>query len=262
MSTGELRISMRESDRATVIREVVERRAEAARGGGSAGAERAPGEAAGGAVSGSRRGGSWCRDIVASARTTRSTRRCGARFWSWCGSSTGTSVRRSRTRSWRKSTAVRVHGGLRPAIRGGATQRRGRTPVGAARPRPAGSDPVRAACAQAHEELGDQLRRAGIPGGGACKGYRLRGAEVTVCKGLDGAATVLHDGRELPVALLAEGEERPPDDGDATSSSGRSAPLRARSQRQADVPSEPPTPDQSAKGTFLLWTKGDTSTLG
>ena len=37
------------------------------------------------------------------------------------------------------------------------------------------------------------------------KGYRLRAAAVTVCKGFDGAVTVLRDGRELPVGLLAEG---------------------------------------------------------
>ena len=39
------------------------------------------------------------------------------------------------------------------------------------------------------------------------RGYRLRGAAVTVCKGFDGTVTVLRDGRELPVRLLGEGEE-------------------------------------------------------
>ena len=42
------------------------------------------------------------------------------------------------------------------------------------------------------------------------KGYRLRGARVTVCKAFDGAVTVLRDGRELPVQLLAEGATAPP----------------------------------------------------
>ena len=42
------------------------------------------------------------------------------------------------------------------------------------------------------------------------RGHRLRGAAVTVCKGYDGAVTVLRDGRELPVRLLGEGGEPPP----------------------------------------------------
>ena len=42
------------------------------------------------------------------------------------------------------------------------------------------------------------------------KGYRLRGARVTVCKAFDGAVTVLRDGRELPARLLAEGAAAPP----------------------------------------------------
>ena len=42
---------------------------------------------------------------------------------------------------------------------------------------------------------------------GRGKGYRLRGAAVTVCKAFDGSVTVLRDGRELTVRLLAEGEE-------------------------------------------------------
>ena len=42
---------------------------------------------------------------------------------------------------------------------------------------------------------------------GRDKGYRLRGAEVTACKAFDGSVTVLREGRELPVRLLAQGEE-------------------------------------------------------
>jgi hypothetical protein len=42
---------------------------------------------------------------------------------------------------------------------------------------------------------------------GRGKGYRLRGAKVTVCKAFDGAVTVLRDGRELPARPLAAGEE-------------------------------------------------------
>ena len=46
------------------------------------------------------------------------------------------------------------------------------------------------------------------------RGCRLRGAAVTVCKAFDGAVTVLRGGRELPVRLLAAGEEPlPAEDG-------------------------------------------------
>ena len=45
---------------------------------------------------------------------------------------------------------------------------------------------------------------------GRGKGYRLRGAAVTVCKAFDGAVTVLRDGRELSVRQLAQGEEAAP----------------------------------------------------
>ena len=53
-----------------------------------------------------------------------------------------------------------------------------------------------------------QSREYQVTGRG--KGYRLRGAEVTVCKAFDGSVTVLRDGRELPVRLLAAGEEAAP----------------------------------------------------
>ena len=42
------------------------------------------------------------------------------------------------------------------------------------------------------------------------KRYRLRGAEVTECKGLDGSVAVLRDGRQLPLRLLVEGAAAPP----------------------------------------------------
>ena len=42
---------------------------------------------------------------------------------------------------------------------------------------------------------------------GRGRGYRLRGAAVTVCKAFDGSVRVLHDGCELAVRLLGEGEE-------------------------------------------------------
>ncbi len=40
---------------------------------------------------------------------------------------------------------------------------------------------------------------------GRGKGYRLRGAAVTVCRAFDGSVTVLRDGRELPARLLGRG---------------------------------------------------------
>ena len=97
------------------------------------------------------------------------------------------------------------------------------------------------------------------------RGYRLRGAAVTVCKGWDGAVTVPRDGRELPVGLLAEGgtalpvedgksvrsrvdrakaRGRPPDSRGAALRSGRYAPS-AQGRRGHLYFGE--------KGTFLLW---------
>ena len=53
-----------------------------------------------------------------------------------------------------------------------------------------------------------QSREYQVTGRG--KGYRLRGAEVTVCRAFDGSVTVLREGRELPVRLLGEGEQAVP----------------------------------------------------
>ena len=71
------------------------------------------------------------------------------------------------------------------------------------------------------------------------RGYRLRGAAVTVCKGWDGAVTVLRDGRELPVRLLVEGGTvLPVEDGKSV----RSRVDRAKA-RQRSRPDWKPPPD-------------------
>ena len=71
------------------------------------------------------------------------------------------------------------------------------------------------------------------------RGYRLRGAAVTVCKGWDGAVTVLREGRELPVRLLVEGGTvLPVEDGKSV----RSRVDRAKA-RQRSRPDWKPPPD-------------------
>jgi len=71
------------------------------------------------------------------------------------------------------------------------------------------------------------------------RGYRLRGASVTVCKGFDGAVTVLRDGRELTVRLLAEGEDPlPVEDGKSV----RLRVDRAKAEQQSR-PGWKPAPD-------------------
>ena len=81
---------------------------------------------------------------------------------------------------------------------------------------------------------------------GRGKGYRLRGAEVTVCKGFDGAVTVLRDGRELPVRLLAEGDEPAPVEDEKT--------VRLRVERakaeQLSRPAWKPPPDHPWRRPF------------
>ena len=56
--------------------------------------------------------------------------------------------------------------------------------------------------------VGFECRECQVTGRGM--GCRPRGAAVTVCKAFDGSVTVLRDGRELPVRLLARGEEEAP----------------------------------------------------
>ena len=65
---------------------------------------------------------------------------------------------------------------------------------------------------------------------GRGKGYRLRGAAVTVCKAFDGSVTVLRDGRELAVRLLAEGEEAVAVQDEKTVRGGWTEPRRSSSR--------------------------------
>ena len=81
---------------------------------------------------------------------------------------------------------------------------------------------------------------------GRGKGHRLRGAAVTVCKGFDGGVTVLRDGRELPVRLLADGEDPPPVE------DGKSVRLRVDRAKaeQRSRPAWKPAPDHPWRRAF------------
>ena len=81
---------------------------------------------------------------------------------------------------------------------------------------------------------------------GRGKGYRLRGAEVTVCKAFDGSATVLREGRELPVRLLAKGEEPIPVE-DGKTVRGR---VDAAKAEQRARPAYKPPPDHPWRRPF------------
>lgn len=78
------------------------------------------------------------------------------------------------------------------------------------------------------------------------RGYRLRGAAVTVCKGFDGAVTVLRGGRELAVRRLAEGEEPlPVEDGKSV----RQLVDRAKAEQQSRADWKP-APDHPWRRGF------------
>jgi endonuclease YncB( thermonuclease family) len=78
------------------------------------------------------------------------------------------------------------------------------------------------------------------------KGYRLRGAAVTVCKGYDGGVTVLRDGKELAVRLLGEGEAPLPVE------DGKSVRLRVDRAKaeQRSRPTWKPAPDHPWRRGF------------
>ena len=81
---------------------------------------------------------------------------------------------------------------------------------------------------------------------GRGKGYRLHRAAVTVCKAFDGSVTVLRDGRELPVRLLAEGEEAVPVEDEKTV---RRRVDRAKAE-QRSRPDYKPAPDHPWRRPF------------
>ena len=92
--------------------------------------------------------------------------------------------------------------------------------------------------------IGFERREYQVTGRG--KGYRLRGAEVTVCKGFDGSVTVLREGRALPGRLLAEGEEPIPVE-DGKTVRGR---VDAAKAEQRARPAYKPPPDHPWRRPF------------
>ena len=81
---------------------------------------------------------------------------------------------------------------------------------------------------------------------GRGKGYRLRGAEVTVCKAFDDSVTVLRDSREMPVRLLAQAEEAAPVEDEK---SVRLRVDRAKAEQQSR-PTWKPAPDHPWRQLF------------
>ena len=69
---------------------------------------------------------------------------------------------------------------------------------------------------------------------------------MTVCKAFDGSVTVLRDGRELPVRLLAEGEEAVPVEDEKTV---RRRVDRAKAE-QRSRPDYKPAPDHPWRRPF------------
>ena len=74
----------------------------------------------------------------------------------------------------------------------------------------------------------------------------LRGAAATVCKGFDGAATVLHKGRRLDFRVLAEGEAAVP----AEDEKGVRDRVEEARVEQAARPAWKPAPDHPWRRGF------------
>ena len=82
---------------------------------------------------------------------------------------------------------------------------------------------------------------------GEGKGYRLRGAEVTVCQAFDGSVRVLLEGRELSVKRLCE-DEMAALEADAKTVRGRVEWIKAAQLRR---PAWKPAPDHPWRRPFL-----------
>ena len=91
-----------------------------------------------------------------------------------------------------------------------------------------------------------ECREYQVTGRGRGRGYRLRGAAVTVCKGFDGSVTVLRAGRALPVRLFAEGEAAAPVE-DGKTVRGRVDRIKAEQLRR---PAYKPAPDHPWRRGF------------
>jgi len=84
-----------------------------------------------------------------------------------------------------------------------------------------------------------QFKNREYPLTGQGKGYRLRGAQVTLCEACDGAVTVLHKGRSLTYRVLSEGEPPIPlDDEKSLQQTVDNA-----KARQQTAPTRKPPPD-------------------
>ena len=74
---------------------------------------------------------------------------------------------------------------------------------------------------------------------GQGNGYRLRGAQITVCEGFDGNVTLLHKGRTLPYRILSKGEPPIPLDDEKSVH----ATVEQAKARQRNRPNHKPAPD-------------------
>lgn len=91
-----------------------------------------------------------------------------------------------------------------------------------------------------------QFRNAQYQLQGYGRGYRLRGAAVTVCAAFDGTVTLLHDGRLLPTRLFAKGMPPIPLDDEKSLSHT----LEQAQKAQAARPAHKPAPDHPWKRPF------------
>jgi len=147
-----------------------------------------------------------------------------------------------------------VHGGLQPALRGGAPRAGGRAPAGAARRGRAGADPVPAPRAHPVEEPDLPVREPRVPGAPEQAGiHPARGARHGV-RGVRRLGDAAAQGpRAAPPRPRGRGPPVPVADGKTV------PPLRNAPSKLPQLPSIPLF--LNPKGTLLLCTKGDISSL-